>query len=324
MPSDTKLLVTGVTGSVAFPIAAALAADNEVWGLARFSDPESRERVEAAGIRPVAADIAAPGALDGLPGDFDFVLHLAYFRGGIDDFDEAMRVNAEGTAAVLTRCHGARAALVMSSNVIYPPHPDPWHAHREDEPIGGMIPFWSPTSPTAKVAEEAVARAYARTLGLPVTIARLNTVYGPQPDFLPVMHMDAVVAGRPVNARWDPHPHAPIHVDDLLAQLDAMLDAASVPATTVNWAGDEQVTIQRWAALAGELAGVTPDIVVTPAPGTTRNNLADTAKRMTITGPCRTRFDDAYREIFTERYNAGLATKGGTGAASLGTSPSGD
>lgn len=304
MPSDQRILVTGVNGSVAFPVAAALARDNEVWGVSRFSDPSSRDRVEAAGIVTVAADLAAPGALDGLRDDFTFVLHLAYFRGGLEDFDEAMRVNAEGTGLLLTHCRRARAVLVMSSNVIYPPHEDPWHAHREDEPIGGMIPFWSPTSPTAKVAEEAVARSYARTLDLPVTIARLNTVYGPHGDLMPIMHMDAIAEGRPVHARWDPHPHAPIHVDDLVGQLDAMLDAASVPATIVNWAGDDHVTIQQWAALAAELAGTTAEVVVNAVPGTTRNNLADTTKRMAITGPCQVRFDDAYRAIFALRHAA--------------------
>ena len=52
MLSGQKVLVTGVNGMVAFPLAAALAAENEVWGLARFSDPASRSRVEAAGIKP--------------------------------------------------------------------------------------------------------------------------------------------------------------------------------------------------------------------------------------------------------------------------------
>ena len=288
---------------MALPIAQALTRDNEVWGVARFSDPSSRDRVDAAGIRTFPADVAAPGALDALPADFDFVLHLAYFRGGLADFDEAIRVNGEGTGLLLSHCRGARAALVMSSGVIYPPHEDPWHANREDEAIGGMIPFWSPTSPTSKVAEEAVARSYARTLGLPVIIARLNTVYGAQGrDFLPIMHMDGVVAGRPVSARWDPHPHAPIHTDELVGQLDAMLDAASVPATVVNWAGDEHVTIQHWVALAAELAGRPANFEVRVVPGTTRGNLADTTKRMAITGPCRIGFDDAFRAIFAERH----------------------
>ena len=32
------------------------------------------------------------------------MLHLAYHRGGMDDFDETMRVNAEGTLHVLLAC----------------------------------------------------------------------------------------------------------------------------------------------------------------------------------------------------------------------------
>ena len=34
----TKILITGPTGQVASPIAQALAADNEVWGIARFTN----------------------------------------------------------------------------------------------------------------------------------------------------------------------------------------------------------------------------------------------------------------------------------------------
>jgi len=304
MVADRRILVTGVTGSVAFPLAAALARDNDVWGMARYSDPASRQRVTDAGITAVVADIGAPGALDDVPGEFDYVLHLAYYRGGMADFDEAMRVNAEGTGALLTRFRRARAVLVMSSNIIYPPRDDPWYAPKEDDAIGGMIPFWSPTSSTAKVAEEAVARSYARTLELPVTVARLNTVYGPHDGLMPVTHMDNVVAGKPVAARWDPHPHAPIHVADMVAQLDPMLDAASVPATIVNWAGDDQVTIQQWAAWAAEWAGTTAQVVVNPVPGTTRSNLADVTKRRSITGPCTQRFEAAFREIFELRHGA--------------------
>ena len=35
----SKILVTGPTGQVGLPVAMALAADNEVWGAARFTDP---------------------------------------------------------------------------------------------------------------------------------------------------------------------------------------------------------------------------------------------------------------------------------------------
>lgn len=303
MLSDEKILVTGVTGNVAFPLARALAADNEVWGMARFSDPAARVRVEAAGIRPVIADLGGDD-LTAVPDDVTYVLHLGYHRGGANDFDEAIRVNGEGTGLLLAHCRRAKAALVMSSNVIYPPHDDPWYAHRETDPIGGMIPYWSPTSPTAKVAQESIARYCARALDLRVVITRLNAAYGPDGSYLPTSNLDAVVAGRPITARWDPHPHAPIHLDDIAGQVEAMLDAASSPATIVNWAGDEHVTIQQWAAYAAGYCGRDAHVEVTVTPGTTRSNLADTAKRMSITGPCARRFEPAFREIYQQRYGA--------------------
>jgi len=38
-----KILITGPTGQVATPIAQALAVDNEVWGIARFTNTAARE-----------------------------------------------------------------------------------------------------------------------------------------------------------------------------------------------------------------------------------------------------------------------------------------
>ena len=42
---NEKVLITGVTGKIAFPIARALAADNEVWGSARLSKPGDAEKL---------------------------------------------------------------------------------------------------------------------------------------------------------------------------------------------------------------------------------------------------------------------------------------
>jgi nucleoside-diphosphate-sugar epimerase len=47
---DEKILITGPAGRIAFPLARALATENEVWGIARFSSPGTRESVEQAGI----------------------------------------------------------------------------------------------------------------------------------------------------------------------------------------------------------------------------------------------------------------------------------
>lgn len=300
MLSDEKILITGATGMVALPIAASLVAHNEVWGLARFTDDTVRDRLSDIGVTTVAADLVA--GLPHVPDDFTYLLHLAYFRGGYDDFDQAMTVNAEGTGTVLRHCRNAKAALVMSSNVVYSPHPDPWHLPTETDPIGGADVPWNPTSGASKVAQEAVARFCATAYGLPVTIARLNAVYGPADQYLPIQHMDAVVAGHEVVTRSDPTPHTPIHTDDLCDQLEALLDAAHAPATIVNWGGDEVVTVQDWCALAGELSGVTPRVRVVELPNTTLGGATDQRKRRSLTGPCRVAFVDGFRREFAARH----------------------
>jgi nucleoside-diphosphate-sugar epimerase len=293
MISGEKILVTGVHGAVAFPLARSLVSENDVWGAARFTDPTLRAKVDDAGITTCAIDLAA-GDFEALPDDFTYILHLAYFRGGDDQFGESFRINAEGTGLVLQHCRRANAALVVSSHVVYTPTDDPWHAHHEDEPVGGMRAPWAATAPSAKVAEESVARFCARAFDLPVTITRLNTVYGPDPRYLPTMNGVAVANGAPVGVRGDPCPHSPIHVDDMAWQMEALLDAARSPATIVNWCGDTPVTAHHWCELAADATGTRPEIVVRTVAGAPCQNVGDPTRRAEITGPCRVEFDDAF------------------------------
>ena len=39
---DHKILITGLTGQVARPVALDLAKHNEIWGIARFTNPDVR------------------------------------------------------------------------------------------------------------------------------------------------------------------------------------------------------------------------------------------------------------------------------------------
>ena len=50
MLKGEKILITGPAGQIATPITKALAKDNDVWGIARFSQPGSREEVESWGV----------------------------------------------------------------------------------------------------------------------------------------------------------------------------------------------------------------------------------------------------------------------------------
>src|SRR5947208_1973845 len=177
MLSDEKILITGPAGRIAFGLAKTLAADNDVWGIARFSDAAARAEVEALGVTTRAVDLA------------------------VADFAD-----------------------------------------------------------------------------LPSAIARMGSAYGDRGG-LPLWHLNALAAGQPVVARWDPLPYSPIHYDDINAQLEPLLDAATVPATIVNWCGDVPVTVQEWSAYFGELVGADARVVVEPVPGASVGSVGDHTKR---------------------------------------------
>ena len=294
MLRDEKILITGPAGRIASGLARSLAADNEVWGVARFADPAARERVEAYGVRTVVGDLA-DGDLGGLPEDFTYLLHLAADFSP-EDYERALRVNAEGTGLLLQHCRRAKAALVMSTVTVYKPHPDPWHAFTETDPIGdAMVPGQAPYS-ISKIAEEAVARYCARAFDLPVTIARMGAAYGEQGG-LPAWHLEAIAAGQPVQTRWNPMPYSPIHDDDIAAHLEPLLDAAAVPATIVNWCGDQPVSVQEWSAYFGELLGVEPEVRTQAVPGASLGSVGDHTKRTAITGPCTVDWKVGFRDM---------------------------
>lgn len=299
MLSGQKILITGPAGQIAFPMAAALASDNEVWGLARFSDPTARARVEAVGVRTVACDLGS-GDFAALPQDFDYVLHLATFRNGGLDYDEAMRVNAEGTHLLLRHCRLAKAVLVMSTAEVYKPHTDPMRVIVETDPLGDSNSLFDPTYSMSKIAQEGVARSCARAYDLPVVIARMNASYGDNGGLL-TYHLDWILAGKPVLVKWDPAMYSPIHQDDINEQAAALLAAASVPATIVNWGGDEPVSAQEWCAYLAELSGRQAQVVVREVPGGIRGIILDRTRRAAITGPCKVGWRDGLRRVVENR-----------------------
>jgi nucleoside-diphosphate-sugar epimerase len=298
--SGEKILITGPAGQIAFPLARHLAADNEVWGIARFSDDESRARVDALGVTTRVCDLAS-GDFTDVPDDFTYVVHLAAFQGPGLDFDHAITVNAEGTGLLLAHCRRAKAALVMSTHSVYRPHDDPLHVYVETDPLGEVNSALSPPYSMSKIAQEAVARTCARQFDLPVVVARMNASYGDNGG-LPVYHLDAVMAGQPVTTRWDPCTYSPIHEDDINEQTAALLEAAAVPATIVNWSGDEPVSVQQWCTFIAELTGRPVDLDVVVTPGTTRGNIGDPTARAAVTGPCRVGWKDGLRRAYEARY----------------------
>jgi nucleoside-diphosphate-sugar epimerase len=303
-----KVLVTGAAGLIGLPLVEHLAPDNEVWGIARFTDPAARERVGAAGATTRAVDIAA-GELGDLPDDFDHLIHLATYRGDSTDFDAALRTDAEGTGLLLRHCRNARAALVMSAGAVYRRSENPLHLYVEDDPLGeGMVPTL-PAYSISKIAQEAVARSCARVYGLPVVITRMNSAYGPNGGLV-TRHLDAIVNDRPLLIGARGTKVNPIHHHDINVQTEQMLAAASVPATIVNWGGDDVVGPEDWCPYFAELTGKDFDLDAATSGGGYPGAVYDNTKRLSITGRCEISWRNGMRALVETCYPAALRRAG--------------
>ncbi len=290
---DRKILVTGATSQVALPLVQALAADNEVWGLARFRRDADRVRVEALGARTVAADLA-DGDLGAVPEDVDAVLHFAVVKTG--DFAYDLAANVQGTGRLFSRCRRARAFLHCSSAAVYA-YAGP-KAHPEDDPLGDSHRPLFPTYSIAKIAAEEMARFGAREWGVPTTIARLNVPYGGNGGW-PWYHLMMMKSGVEIPV----HPEAPsqynlLHEDDYIAQIPKLLAVAGMPATTLNWGG-EAASLQDWCAYLGELTGLEPRF--RPTEEALGSNLLDLTRMHALVGPATTPWRDGIRRMLETR-----------------------
>ncbi len=247
------IVVTGVTGQVARPLAQALARENRVVGAARFTDPVARAELEASGVECIPIDLAKGDVAD-LPEDADYVLNFAVAK--TNDWERDLAANSGGLAYLMEHHQRATAFLHCSSTAVYKPA---GHlALDESAPLGdnhGVWPFLR-TYSICKIAAEGTARWAAERFGLPTTIARLSVPYSDNGGW-PAIHLHMMLSGHAIPVHVDaPSVYHPLHADDIFAMVPRLLAAASVPAVTVNWGGSEAVSIEEWCTYLGELAGV--------------------------------------------------------------------
>jgi nucleoside-diphosphate-sugar epimerase len=252
-----KVLITGVTGKIAFPIARALAERNDVWGVARLAKTEDVERLEAAGIRPVKHDMSA-GDLSVLPTDFDRVFHAAVDP-GLGTWRECVETNAQRSADLLHHCKGAKGFVFCSTGSIYAYQGQ--RPLREDDPPG--IPLRANYS-FSKVAAEETLTWIATHFDIPLAIIRICSTYGPLGG-APLDRLEAILEGRPIRLHPDkPNNYNPIYEDDYVELGIRAMEVAAVPPVVVNWSGSETVSIEDYCTYLGELVGKEPVFEYTP------------------------------------------------------------
>jgi UDP-glucuronate 4-epimerase len=296
MLQGEKVLVAGATGQVALPLTLALAGDNEVWATARFSDPAARPALESAGVRCVGHDLV-DGDLNGLPRDFGYVLNFSVMK--TNDWQRDLDGNAGGVAALMHHCPETRAFLQCSSTAVY--QPDGHRVFAETDPLGDNHRVWPflETYSISKIAAEATARSLARLLGIPTTIARLSVPYGDNGGW-PAIHVDMIRGRVPITVHVDaPSVYNPIHEDDIIAMVPALLAAASVPATVVNWGGEDAVSIEDWCAYLGELTGVEPTFQ--PTDRTIQSVAVDLTRMHELVGHAKVQWQEGFARMVAAR-----------------------
>jgi len=297
MLKDERILITGPTGQVARPLALALARQNEVWGIARFRNPSARQSLEDAGVHCLAVDLCA-GDLRELPSDFSYVLNFGVVK--TNAFDTDLSGNVEALGFLMHHCRSARAFLHCSSTAVY--EPNGHEPLKESDRLGdnhkafGFMPTYS----ICKIAAEAMARYGARQHDLPTVIARLSVPYGDAGGW-PLFHLEMMRRGHPIPVHTNaPSLYNPIHDDDILAQVPKLLAAASVPATIVNWAGRDAVSIEEWCAYMGELTGLEPKFQ--PTASTIESVRADTTRMRELIGETGVGWRDGLRRMIEARH----------------------
>lgn len=252
-----RAFVTGSAGFIGFHLCQRLLAEGwQVMGLdgmSAYYDVALKERrhailAEHAGFRPVVGLLETPGLVAGImaEGGFDAVVHLAAQAGvrySIDAPRSYVEANLVGTFEVLeaARATPPRHLLMASTSSVYGANTEMPYAERDK--ADAQMSFYAAT----KKATEAMAHSYAHLYGLPTTMFRFFTVYGPwgRPDMALFKFVRAILAGEAIEI----YNHGDMrrdftYVDDLVEGIVRLIDAR--PDTTPAGPSDSLSPVAPW------------------------------------------------------------------------------
>ncbi len=263
------VLVTGGAGFIGSHLCERLiAGGQQVTCLDSFDDyydPAVKERNlaqvrEHPRFRLVRGDIRDHDLVDGLfAGGLDRVVHLAALAGprpSLADPRLYAEVNVLGTLVLLeaSRRHGVGSFLDVSSSSVY--------GLNERMPFRETDAITRPASPygASKGAAELLCHAFSHAHGIPITVFRLFTVYGPRqrPDMALMKFATLLSDGRPIEVYGDgTSVRGYTYVGDV---VDAVLAALDRPTAfdIFNIGGDRRVALSEVIEILGRALGIEP------------------------------------------------------------------
>jgi nucleoside-diphosphate-sugar epimerase len=249
---EGDLMVLGVAGKVGPTLARMAkraAPDKRVIGVARFSDPKVRDRLEGWGVDTITCDLMDRDAVATLP-DVPNVVYMAGKKFGTDeDRSFAWAMNTHVPALVAERFATSRI-VVFSTLCVYPFAPivgGGWGEEVEPGPSGDYA--------TSCVGRERMFSYFSRKHETPGRLIRLNYAidlrYG-------VLHDIAnwVRNGTPI--KIGTAYASVIWQGDANAQILGALAHATSPTSPLNVGGPEHMSVRLAAQEFGRRFGKTP------------------------------------------------------------------
>ena len=295
---NKAVLVTGAAGFIGSHLSERLLSmGHRVVGLDNFDDcyPPAikRENIQSMqhneGFRLVEGDVRDALLLDRVLSENDIgtVVHLAARAGVRPSLEQPLLyqdVNIKGTLALLeaSRAYGMEQFLFASSSSVYG--------------LNGKAPFNEearvsyPVSPYAasKAAAELFCHTYSHLYGLPVTVLRLFTVYGPRqrPEMAihrfvkMVDHGERVILFDQGNAKRDY-----TYIDDIVAGFEAAFTHQKNGYNIFNLGRGETVDLRHLITLIEEALEKKAIVeTIEPQPGEVPITLASISKAKTLLG----------------------------------------
>ena len=238
MEKQKTALVTGAAGFIGYHISKRLLDEGwRVVGLDCISDyydvslKERRERMllQNAAYRSIHGKVETPNLLMDLFDEErpDVVIHLAAQAGvrySIENPRAYLESNINGTFELLeaARAFPPEHMLLASTSSAYGANEE--MPYRETVKADHQMSFYAAT----KKSTENMAHSYAHLFGLPITMFRFFTVYGPwgRPDMALFKFTKAILNGDPI----DVYNHGDMsrdftYIDDLVHGMRLLIDA---------------------------------------------------------------------------------------------------
>jgi nucleoside-diphosphate-sugar epimerase len=269
---DGDLLLLGVGGKMGPSLAlrARRAMDQagvkfRVIGVARFSNPASREFLEGHGIETIAADLLDEEALATLPGMPNVIYMAARKFGSTGDEGYTWAMNTYLPGRVADRYRGSRIVAFSSGNV-YPLVPV----------TSGGATESTPPVPVGEYAISALGRErmfthFSKAYGTPVALLRLN--YAVEMRYGVLLDLGRKVFERHpidlsmgnVNVIWQ---------GDANSVCLRSLEHCASPPFVLNLTGPETLSVRWIAERFGRHFGVAPEFTGEESPTALLNNAA--------------------------------------------------